>query len=64
MLNGKLLRRIGVRARRNAQPAPQRLLHPLRPGDVTGRAAANPENMFARRLVAEHVVESRNTRDG
>ena len=31
---------------------------------MTGRAAADAENMFARRLVAEHVVEGRNTRDG
>ena len=58
--DGELLRRIGVGARRNAQMPPQRLLHPLRSRDLTGRAAADLDNMFARRLVAEHVVESRN----
>ena len=56
--------RIGVGARRNAQMPPQRILHPSPLPHMAGRAAADPDNMFARRLVAEHVVEGRNPGDG
>ena len=64
MFNGELARLIGVGAGGDVQMPPQGLLHPLRSGDVAGRAAADPQNMFARRLVAEHVVKGRNTRNG
>ena len=64
LFDGELLRRIGVGARRNAQAPSQCVLHPLRARDMASRAAADAENMFARRLVAKHIVESRNTGDG
>ena len=64
LFDGELLRRVGVGARRNVQVPSQRLLHFLGSRDVAGGAAADPENMFARRLVAKHIVKGRNPGDG
>src|ERR1019366_7489415 len=50
---------IGVRALGNAQVAAQRVLDPLGPAHVAGRAVANMDNVFAARRMPEHVVEGR-----
>ena len=50
---------IGVRALGNAQVAAQGVLDPFGAAHVAGRAVAHMDDVFAHRLVPEHVVEGR-----
>ena len=62
-LDGESPLGIGVRALGNAQVAAQRVLDPLRPAHVAGRAVAHVDDVLAARLVPEHVVERRDPAD-
>ncbi len=64
LFDGELASRIGVCARRDVEVAAQGVLDMASAGHMTGRAAADADNVFARRLETEHVVKGGDARDG